>query len=522
VAGDDLFPPFGRRTLLKWGGLSATATAVGCVDASAVPERCEADLASTAPACAELTLAPTRFPYSVAAADPTTEALTFWTRIAGASGPEEVRLVVAYGPDLEGVVATELALAEAAHDFTVELRVEGLEAGRDHFYAFEVAAERSPIGHARTAPTSGPVRLAFTCCASYAHGFFHTYRRIAEREDLDAVVHLGDYIYEYADGVYGDVRGYDPPHECLSLDDYRRRYAHYRRDADLVSVHQAHAVVVTWDDHELANNAWLGGSIEHGPGEGTWAARRAAATQAHREWLPRHEPFAGSLYRQLVFGDVELFVLDTRLEGRDPPPQSDADAARPGRTLLGAAQREAFLTGLRTSQARWKVVAQSVQMSPHHHDFWNHDAWDGFGDERRRILETIRDEGIENVFFVCGDGHKSFADDLPVDPFDASVYDPATGVGSIATELMTPPVSSPHLFGAQARGEEARVLRQSPHTKLVDAEARGYWLVELDEARARAELWHVPDVEDPSGGVERRAAVFEVRDGEGRLRRVPD
>ena len=138
----------------------------------------------------------------------------------------------------------------------------------------------------------------------------------------------------------------------------------------------------------------------------------------------------------------DLFVIDTRLEGRDPPPSSEADARAPERTMLGTGQRERFLADLRASSAIWKVVAHSVQLSPHR-EFWNYDAWDGYADERRILLETLRDEGIEGVLFVCGDGHKSFADELPIDPWDAAGYDSATGEGSIAVELMTRAMNAP-------------------------------------------------------------------------------
>ncbi|MEO0324410.1 MAG: alkaline phosphatase D family protein [Myxococcota bacterium] len=466
-----------------------------------------------------------RFRHGVASADPTTEALSFWTQVADASADTPVTLTVARDLVLRDVVATRALVARPESDFTVEARVEGLEPGRVYAFAFSTdeGSVWSELGTARTAPDREdlPVRLAFTCCGSYAHGFFHTYRRIAEQENLTAVVHLGDYIYEYASGVYGARRSYDPPHECVTLEDYRRRYAHYRRDTDVAALHGALPMVVTWDDHELANNAWRGGAIEHdGATEGDWVERREAAAQAHREWLPRFEAHEGSLYRRLALGPlVDLFVLDTRLEGRDAPPRSSAEAEAPGRSLLGELQRERFLADLRASTARWKVVAQSVQLTQHHQDFWNHDAWDGYADERRQLLETIEAEGLSNVFFVCGDGHKSFADDVALDPFGAG-YDPATGAGSLATELMTPAAVSPNLFGQEARQLEAVVRERSPHTKFVDAEQRGYWVVELSRERALAELHFVADVETVGGGAERLAAVFEVRDGERHLRQL--
>ena len=456
-----------------------------------------------------------RFRHGVASFDPAPDRVLVWTHLADATSDEPLTLIVARDEALEDELMRAELVARADEGSTVQAELEGLDPDTAYFFAFETASERSPVGRARTAPSGArAIRLAFASCASYAHGFFHAYARIAER-DVDAVVHLGDYIYEYGDGTYGSLRGYDPPHEILSLPDYRRRYAHYRLDPDLAALHARHSMIVTWDDHELANNAHRGGAIEHDPvTEGPWDARIAAATRAHREWLPRREEVPGSLYRRLSFGPtLELFVLDTRLEGRSPPPLDEADARSPARSILGAAQRERFLAELRASSATWKLVPHSVQLSPHT-SYWNHDAWDGYANDRRLVLEAIRDAAIEGVIFVCGDGHKSFADELPV---DLAAYDPATGAGSVAVELMAPGITSPHAFGDDARAQEDAVRASSPHTRFVDCESRGYWVVELDGERAVLELYFVDDVEDALAGEERLAARFEVVLAEARL-----
>ncbi len=458
-----------------------------------------------------------RFAHGVASADPTETSVWLWTRLSDAAGDEPLELEVGLDPELGELVLSAEVLAREADDHCAHVEVRGLAPGQTYYYRFGAGLARSPVGRTRTAPVAGPVRLAFVSCASYAHGYFHAYRHLAERADLAAVVHLGDYVYEYGDGAYGDVRSYDPSHEVVTLEDYRRRYAHYRLDPDLAALHARHPLVVTWDDHELANNAWRGGSVEHEPStEGPWTDRLEAAARAHREWLARATPYPGSLYRRLSFGEtVDLFVLDTRLEGRDAPPEDSGVAAEPGRTLLGAAQRERFLADLRTSGARWKVVAQSVQLSPHHAQFWNHDAWDGYAAERAAILAVLDEEAIEGVIFVCGDGHKSFAEDVTR---DAGRYDPATGAGSVAVELMTPAVTSPNLFDDAARELEARIYAGSPTTRFVDAEQRGFWVLSLEDDRARMALTFVAGVDDPHGGEARPGPLFEVRAGERFLR----
>lgn len=486
-----------RRELLAWG--RATGGALGA----------RWLLGCSAPV--EPKAAP--FRHGVGSADPAPDRLLLWTRLSDAADDEALVVLVATDERLTDVVAMHEVVARADEDFVVHVDVAGLEPGRTYYYAFEADGVRSEVGRARTAPEGSPevVRFVLTSCASYAHGYFHTYAHIAEHEALDAVLHVGDYIYEYGDGEYGDLRPYDPPHRVITLDDYRRRFAYYRRDPDLRRLHARHPLVITWDDHEIANNAWPGGSFEHAPAShGPWPERRAAAERAHAEWLPRRVEHEGALFRRLAFGDlVDLFVLDTRME-RDAPPATAEQAAAPGRSILGAAQREWLLEGLTSSRARWKVIAHSVQLSPHA-EFWNFDAWDGYADERRALLSTIVERGVEGVVFLCGDGHKSFADDVPLDPHEG--YDPATGAGSVAVEVMTPGASSPNFFGAVARDLEALIYARSPHTKWIEAESRGYWVIEVRHDRVSLELIMVDGVERLDGGETRPGPRFEVVHG---------
>ena len=461
-----------------------------------------------------------RFVHGVASADPTQHSVVLWTRLSDAVADEPVRLRLATNEALTENVRVVDTVARVERDYTVAVTAYALMQNTVYFFAFEAGSDRSAVGRTKTASNYSPeVRFALASCASYAHAYFHTYARIAEEDDLDAVIHLGDYIYEYGDGEYGSLRGYDPPHHLVSQDDYYRRYAHYRRDPDLAYLHARYPWVVTWDDHETANDAWIGGAPGHRTeSHGPWPERASAAGAAHYLWLPRVETDDGSLYRRISFGGlVELFVLDTRRAGRNAVAAADAsEAAMEGRTILGVRQRDALLAGLVRSTARWKVVASSVQVSPHP-EFWNFDAWDGYPSDRDAVLSVIEREAIDGVVFVCGDGHKSFADELPRDPWDAENYDPETGAGSLAVEFMTPAVASPHLFGDEARAFEARVREGAPHTKFVDAEARGYWKLEFFEPELHATLVHVDRVTDPFGGAARVAARFRVAYGNPRL-----
>jgi alkaline phosphatase D len=253
-------------------------------------------------------------------------------------------------------------------DYTVKVDVTGLSPATTYYYRFIALGGSSPIGRTRTAPSGGVARLRFAVvsCSSYAHGFFHAYRSIAQRLDLDAVVHLGDYIYEYGSGQYGTARPYEPEHEILNLADYRARYAYYRKDPDLQAVHRQHPFIAVWDDHESANNAWVDGAENHTPGaEGKWADRKAAAAQAYAEWMPIRELEGPTkIYRSLRYGDLaELIMLDTRSWGREEQvPQSDSRINDPNRQLLGQDQEAWLSERLRTSTAQWKLVGQQVMM----------------------------------------------------------------------------------------------------------------------------------------------------------------
>jgi alkaline phosphatase D len=460
------------------------------------------------------------FQHGVASGDPLTDSVILWTRVtdSAASGSIPMFLEVALDPAFETrVVATPLT-ATPERDYTVKVDVEGLDPGTTYYYRFFALGRESSIGRTRTA-TEGSLdrlRFAFCSCSSLAHGWFHAYRRIAERADLDFVVHLGDYIYEYAAGSYGAVRQYEPAHEIVTLEDYRMRHAQYRRDPDLQAVHQQHPFITVWDDHESANDSWRDGAENHGDDQGDWDTRKHASIQAYMEWLPVREGAEGVISRQLSFGDlVDLIMLDTRLIGRDEqaPSASDRESVNdPDRTLLGVEQEAWVAERLRTSTTRWQIVGQQVMMgqlqlvpgTP-----LNLDQWDGYPAARERFFQAIEAAGLDNVVVLTGDIHSSWAIDLSYDPFDAEVYDPADGSGSIAVELVTPAISSP--------GLPTNLNIDVPHIKWADTVQRGYVVVDVTHERLQADWFHIADVTSPEGGAETFANAFMVAAGASHL-----
>jgi alkaline phosphatase D len=441
----------------------------------------------------------TVFLHGVASGDPLTDAVILWTRVTTPGGePVEVAWEIATDPAMTNVVASGPVTAEAERDHTVKVDVDGLTAGTTYYYRFEALFESSPIGRTRTAPAGevARLRIGVCSCASLAHGYFNVYRRLAARSDLDLVIHLGDYIYEYGDGEYGFARGYDPPHEVVTLEDYRRRYAHYRRDADLREVHRQHPFVAVWDDHESADNSWPGGAVNHTSNEGAWADRLAGARQAYFEWMPVREQPDGRLQRRISLGGLaDLIMLDTRLWARDEQAldQEDPRLVDPERTLLGDDQ-EAWLAGeLAASTARWKILGQQVMVAQLP-QFLNTDQWDGYPAARERLFALLRDQ--RDVVVLTGDIHASAANDLIEDPMSPD-YDPATGVGSLAVEVVVPGVTSEGLPDAVA--DIANTIKeQNRYMKLADVTRRGYALLDIDAERVQAAWFYVDTIEQPS------------------------
>ncbi len=348
--------------------------------------------------------AETPFRHGVASGDPTQERLIIWTRVtpADAGRREPVRWVVAEDPAFRRIRARGVADTGPERDFTVKIDVGGLEPGRTWFYRFQLGRELSTTGRARTLP-EGPtadVVLVALCCAHYQCGNFNVYDAVARLPRVDAVIHLGDYIYEDAEdgSTYakreGDALGryMVPAHELLTLDDYRARHALYKTDPDLQAAHAAAAWICQWDDHEAANDCWKGGAEKHDPKtDGSWADRKAAALKAYYEWMPIREPAPGkpmeAAYRTFRFGDMaSLVMMETRLVARAhqlyyerdlsfhpgpdgrPAPDLQSFMARlndPARQVLGSPQEAWLEDQLKTSMAAaepWQVLGSGVVM----------------------------------------------------------------------------------------------------------------------------------------------------------------
>ena len=455
------------------------------------------------------------FRHGVASGDPLRDRVVLWTRVTpgGPGDVIDVGWMLARDARMSRVFASGSVRTSAERDYTVKLDAVALEPGTTYYYRFAARGAQSPVGRTRTLPSrpTSRARLAIVSCANFPFGFFNVYGRIAARRDLDAVLHLGDYLYEYENGRYGGRDEGDgrplgrvpfPNKELVSLEDYRGRYAQYREDPDLQAAHRQHPFIAVWDDHEFANDAWRDGAENHDASEGAWADRKAAAMRAWREWMPaRESPGADyRLYRQFAFGDLaDLVMLDTRIVGRDVQvPRNDVAALeRRSRQLLGSTQEEWLVENLLDSAAAgkpWQILGQQVMMSPQvpsGKPAPNNDSWDGYRAARQRLFDAAASARVKHLVVLTGDVHSSWAYDLAPRPFDRKTYDPSTGRGSIGTEIITPSITSPAWPPAN---QLAAIQAARPHLKYVSGEHRGYVVLDVTRERLQADWWYVPTV----------------------------
>ncbi|HYF37995.1 MAG TPA: alkaline phosphatase D family protein, partial [Prosthecobacter sp.] len=382
------------------------------------------------------------FTLGIASGDPAPDGVVLWTRLApqplapdGGMPPEPVQVSwqVAEDEGMTKVVREGTAIATPEWAHSVHVEVDGLQPDRWYFYQFKAGSEFSPKGRTRTFPLAtslpGRVRFAVASCQHYESGFFTAYEHMV-KEDLDLVLHLGDYIYEGAAKETGAFRKHVGP-QLRTLPQYRARHAQYKTDPALQAMHAAAPWLVTWDDHEFANNC--AGAISEDPNEATadYLLRRAAAYQAYYEHMPLRRSAMPKgpdmlLYRRLAYGRLADFhVLDTRQYRTDQPCGDHnkpmcPEALDPNNSLLGSIQRDWFFENLAKSAAGWNVLAQQVMMAridrkAGAEEAFSMDQWPGAEMERRRVLKYFHEQRIKNPVVLTGDIHSNWANNLIAD-----------------------------------------------------------------------------------------------------------
>lgn len=511
------------------------------------------------------------FEHGVASGDPTQTQVIIWTRVTTAASYVDVSWQVASDMEFLNVVQSGVFTTDTGRDFTVKVDVQNLNANSQYYYRFIVGEMMSEVGQTQTLPEDGVEKasMAVVSCANYPAGYFHVYREILnqhEQSPFDVVLHLGDYIYEYGAGGYASedaaALGREPSKgtECITLDDYRKRYAQYRQDADLQALHAKLPMIAVWDDHELANDTWKNGAENHQDDEGSFIDRRAAAAAAWTEWLPvRENTFSNMLiYRQFSFGNlVNLMMLDTRLVGRDKPldyfslsaPTMEAigglvaQSRSADRELLGTEQLAWLMNEFNTHDAKWNVLGQQVLMSrmelpssvmtamfqlftsteekkteallavntaitgyladPSADPIslpYNLDAWDGYYVEREKVYQLAK---ASSGNFVClaGDTHNAWASELK----DVSN-------NPIGVEFATSSVSSPGLeeYLALDPVAIAQMEYTLPHLvselQWADIKQRGFMRVTFTADAAQSTWYLVSTIKDKKYQVTTKSA----------------
>lgn len=467
------------------------------------------------------------FLHGVASGDPLTDRVVLWTRVtpdedADPGATLEVQWEVAADAAFTEVVASDVVRTSGARDYTVKVDVIGLEPGTRYYYRFRApGGELSVVGLTRTVGADpDQVRLAVAACASYQSGFFSSFRHLAMRDDLDAVMFLGDYVYEYGSNFYDKKIGrtHQPDTDAVTVADYRARYAQTRSDPDLRAAHQQHPFIAIWDDHEVLDDIWNEGAAKF---QGTLAeleAQRGAGKQAYLEWLPVRETERDghvSLYRHLPFGSLaDLILVDARMEYRDESSEELADL--PDRSLLGAAQERWLFDQLSASQDRgvaWRLFGSQVTVGQVEVPDWvvQYQTWNGFTVQRERLFDFAEEQRLEDIVVVSSDMHYAAALEVARDPF-GSDYDPQTGAGALMTELMAGSLTAPTGQRFLDSDGPNQIQMHHPHYKYMDVSARGYMLLDVTSQRVRAE-WYATDTvleRDLYHHVDR---VFEVERG---------
>lgn len=439
------------------------------------------------------------FEYGVASGDPLADRVIIWTRVTGdGTGSIPVRWQVAMDTNFMQMVAEGETEARADRDFTVKVDALLPYAGTTYYYRFFAMGCWSMVGRTRTSPaTMQNIRLALVSCSSIWSGYFNAYEALAQRNDIDVILHVGDYIYDFVDedeqrNMPADAINSSNPD---SLEAVRQRYRYYRKDPFLRHAHQQHPWVIVWDNHDIDHNAG-----------------REASMRAFHEWIPIRSPEAGNpnlIYRRLSFGPLlDLIMLDTRHIGRNSISQ---ETGKP--SILGDQQFQWLKNQLIESQAHWRILGNQVLMAPCRilGKPISENMWDGYAADRERLLRVLVDHAIPNTLIATGDAHLSFAANLQIDGFAAAVEVLPSSVtrGNLDEQVKG-------LLGSIAKGGFAAAVKLfNSHIRYFESTRHGYGVIDLKEEGATLEFWYVPH-EELSQDQEMAHAVY-VANGQQRM-----
>lgn len=498
------------------------------------------------------------FSHGVASGEPQTQSVLLWTRVGVDTQQAKVQWELALDNRFANIIQNGEQIALADNDHCVKVTVDGLKAGQVYFYRFKCKGVYSEPGRTRTLPTGkvDSLSIAVASCSNFPFGYFNAYEVIAADPDIQFVLHLGDYIYEYGKDGYGGKtaeainRVHKPSHEIVSLQDYRERHGQYKADMASRLMHAAHPLIPTWDDHESTNNPYMFGAQNHQADEGDWQERRAASLKAYYEWMPIRDPEQGlnrqQLWRHFQFGDLaSLVTLETRHTGRSqqidykdhvPSISNTADRdsfvkdvlGNPERTMLSQKMNDFYRQSLENNNSQWHLLGNQIPMARTHvPDLSQHlkkknqkdydpvadeharfgrlgeldlplylDTWDGYPAARQSFYEQNQQLGIEDLLVLTGDSHSFWTNQL----FD----DNGKAMG---LELGTAGITSPGDFESYgpktANLMDKLVADHNPEVIWTDCQHRGFIKLSLTQEKAQADFISVSDILTEKYQVER-------------------
>lgn len=467
------------------------------------------------------------FFHGVASGDPTQNSVIIWTRITTDELNPFINWIVATDTLMQNIVKSGTTSTSTEKDYTIKVDVTELQPNTFYFYEFKFDNKYSLRGRTKTLPTGNidKLRFALVSCSSLPHGYFNAYQAINQRNDVDAIIHLGDYIYEYGKNEYGNVRVPDPTNEILNLADYRLRHSMYKLDSMLMRLHQQFPFFTIWDDHEFADNSYMDGAENHTQAtEGLWKTRKSAALEAYAEWMPIRSVDTTNnqvkIYRKYNIGNlVDLFFLDTRITARK---EQTALASLTGiddstHYLLGPEQFDWLKTGLQNSSATWKVIGQQVMIAPFKifNIAFNDDQWDGYPSERKKFFKMINENNINNLVVLTGDIHSAWANDLP---FGTLPYNARTGAGSVGVEFITTAITSPGIpligiLGNITRDVFGRLVTENnPHVKHNNFVNRGFSIIDFTPQKTQTDFYNIETIDRPNPNYSYQLSYYTEKD----------
>jgi alkaline phosphatase D len=481
------------------------------------------------------------FYHGVASGDPLDTAVIIWTRVT----PDDLGQIVSVSVFFEvaddvffnNIVKHGVFVTDTARDFTVKIDVTGLLPDTYYFYRFMAFDKYSVTGRTKTTPSGNVsnIKLAVLTGSDYTKGYFSGLTKISQRNDIDAVIHTGDYIYEH--GTFSNSpRTHIPDAEIYVLQDYRTRLSQYRLDSSLQRCHQLYPWIIIWDDHDIVVDALRDTSYRHNPAFGSYTLRKYSAVRAFREWIPCRDPlfvFENDYFKNwkhIPFGGLmDLYMVDSRLYDRDRFADNIFDTLynSPLAKIIGPEQLNWLKNHLTSSNAQWKFIGNGLMFSQFTAFGYPLvlENWDGYSFERNQILDHIKNNQINNIVFLSGDFHCSFAIDVAKNPYNIFDYNPFTGNGSLAVEFLPPSLTSDNFdegndFGlGNAAVASGLIQIGNPHIKMAELEGHGYILVDITLQKTQAEFWYMADIIDPANHNEYLYEIWYSNNNENKLRK---